>query len=267
MVSDTIKSKDRVDEFGEVFTPKHIVNDMLDLVRDKSYDIDTTFLEPACGNGNFLVEILSRKLETSKKDLNNFNINVIRSLCSIYAVDIQWDNVEESKARMLAIIKDDYENTGKVINNNLLKAFVYILDKNIIWGDTLSAKVIGDIHTGEKYEYNEKQIDNRPELKFTEWVLEGNLLKMTEYTLQEILYESNNAKEPYEQLVLDDELFKKSSKVEHIDDLYKYILDDRIEKLESIYEQYIESMKNAVKAKKDNKNSMVNKNKKVIKAW
>ncbi len=64
MLTDLINSRDRVEEYGEVFTPPHLVNAMLDLVKPESERIDARFLEPACGNGNFLVEILRRKLAT-----------------------------------------------------------------------------------------------------------------------------------------------------------------------------------------------------------
>ena len=95
-----IKSKKRVKEFAEVFTPAWVVKDMLDNVEKcEPIKLETTFLEPACGNGNFLIQILERKLK-----LCNNSDDIITALQSIYGVDIQADNVEESKARMFELI-------------------------------------------------------------------------------------------------------------------------------------------------------------------
>ena len=154
MTDGGIKSKKRVAEFGEVFTPKNIVDDMLDLVKEESYRVNSTFLEPACGNGNFLVEILKRKVGTVKKDLSTFDTNMFKAVTTIYGIDIQLDNVEESKARMVEIIKTTYEDVGKELSDRTLKNYIYILDKNIIWGDALTERLMGDIHTGEEYSYN-----------------------------------------------------------------------------------------------------------------
>lgn len=99
-----IKSKDRVKKFGEVFTPPHIVNDMCDMIPSDIWEnIGSTFLEPTCGNGNFLVEILNRKLERCSTEQD-----CIKALESIYGIDILQDNVEESKQRMLNIIQSEF---------------------------------------------------------------------------------------------------------------------------------------------------------------
>ena len=91
-----IKSKQRVKDFAEVFTPKHIVKDMCDLVPAEMWvNVDTTFLEPACGTGNFLVEILERKFKLCEDWEDG-----LRALKSVYGVDIQQDNVEETKGRL-----------------------------------------------------------------------------------------------------------------------------------------------------------------------
>ena len=85
IITNGIKSKERVSKFGEVFTPENIVRDMINLipaeVREK---LDSTWLEPACGNGNFLVQILSDKLDIAEQlGLENYDINVFRAVCSI----------------------------------------------------------------------------------------------------------------------------------------------------------------------------------------
>lgn len=83
-LTNLIKSRSRVRDHGEVFTPDFIVNDMLNLVKDESENIVSTFLEPACGNGNFLIEILRRKMETINR---KFRKNQIEFECqSLVAV-------------------------------------------------------------------------------------------------------------------------------------------------------------------------------------
>lgn len=166
-----IISQGRVKRFGEVFTPDKIVNDMLDLVDsniDTSIDkyISTTFLEPSCGDGQFLIRILSRKLEMVKTmPLENRQLGLIKSLASIYAVDIQADNVVEAQMRMfkLATGKEittfDLENKINTIRIELgieyteqLKNVIwFILRNNIIVGNTLES---GELIDATKIEYN-----------------------------------------------------------------------------------------------------------------
>lgn len=96
MPENLIKSKQRVKDFAEVFTPKNIVKDMCDLVPKEMWEnVETTFLEPACGTGNFLVEILERKFKLCENWEDG-----LRALKSVYGVDIQQDNVEETKLRL-----------------------------------------------------------------------------------------------------------------------------------------------------------------------
>ena len=98
-----IKSKDRVANHGEVFTNIREVNAMLDLVKDETHRIDSRFLEPACGTGNFLIEVLRRKLEVVesryKKSKIEFERYSILALSSIYGIDILEDNLKECKTR------------------------------------------------------------------------------------------------------------------------------------------------------------------------
>lgn len=167
-----IISQGRVKRFGEVFTPDKIVNDMLDLVDsniDTSIDkyISTTFLEPSCGDGQFLIRILSRKLEMVKTmPLENRQLGLIKSLASIYAVDIQADNVVEAQMRMfkLATGKEittfDLENKINTIRRielgieyteQLKNVIWFILRNNIIVGNTLES---GELIDATKIEYN-----------------------------------------------------------------------------------------------------------------
>jgi type I restriction-modification system DNA methylase subunit len=122
-----IKSKQRVKDFAEVFTPQHIVKDMCDLVPEEMWtSIDTTFLEPACGTGNFLVEILKRKFKLCQSWKDG-----LRALKSIYGMDIQADNVEEAKGRLFDMYIKQYPKSPAV--SGLIAA--QILKNNIVCGD------------------------------------------------------------------------------------------------------------------------------------
>ena len=247
MTDGGIKSKERVAVFGEVFTPKNIVDDMLDLVKEESYRIDSTFLEPACGNGNFLVEILRRKLETAKNDLETFERNVFVALSSTYGIDIQLDNVEESKARMLGVVKDTYKDLGIEPSELALKTYVYIMDRNIIWGDALTEKFMGNIETGRKYTATHV-------LKITEWEIQGDNVKMTEYTLKEIADKEEVACEQidlaeFKEFRQQNDAFEKVSETRNINSLNKDISDDYLEKLLKIHKVYEDKMQRLKDAK------------------
>ena len=124
-----IKSKQRVKDFAEVFTPSHIVKDMCDLIPDSVWDnIDSTFLEPACGNGNFLVEIYRRKLKLCKDEKDG-----LKALASMVGIDIQADNCEECRKRLMTMFCEAFPNANEVCI--LLAAG--ILQNNIICGDSL----------------------------------------------------------------------------------------------------------------------------------
>ena len=122
-----IKSKQRVKDFAEVFTPKHIVKDMCDLVPEEMWtNVETTFLEPACGTGNFLVEILERKFKLCKDWEDG-----LRALKSIYGIDIQQDNVEETKLRLFDMYIAEFPKSPAI--SGLIAA--QILESNIVCGN------------------------------------------------------------------------------------------------------------------------------------
>lgn len=135
-----VKSKQRVKDAGEVFTPRWVVRDMLDLdeIKDMSFELDTTFLEPACGNGNFIIQILLRKLTSVSAEA--FDIDVARSVASIYGVDIAEDNVKETRARMMNAIKHFYADNKMELRREIECSLWYILYRNIILGNTLEYK-------------------------------------------------------------------------------------------------------------------------------
>lgn len=126
-----IKSKERVAERGEVFTAEREVNAMLDLVKHETERIDSRFLEPACGNGNFLIEILRRKLQLVHNDCE-----MVQAVCSIYGIDVMRDNIEECRERLLTIINEHYHQ----LDGELLQTVRYVLSRNILWGDALTLR-------------------------------------------------------------------------------------------------------------------------------
>lgn len=151
MLNKEIKSRDRVKDFGEVFTPQWCVSDMLNLVPDilpervqntyktDSVSLDYTVLEPSCGTGNILIEVLVRKLAiVGNSDIHN---RVLKAVNSIYGVDIQPDNVLETRSRLKSKIQEfykelnlDYQEVAETIDK--------ILRENIVLGNMLINKCI-----------------------------------------------------------------------------------------------------------------------------
>lgn len=129
IIPSQIKSKARVKERGEVFTAEREVKAMCDLISEEVWqNISATFLEPACGNGNFLVEIFERKLKYCKDEKDG-----LKALASIVGIDIMQDNVEESRIRLMAMYRKAFP---KASDASLLLASG-ILRNNIICGDSL----------------------------------------------------------------------------------------------------------------------------------
>lgn len=138
-----IKSKQRVADHGEVFTPKWLVHTMLDLVKTETERLDSRFLEPACGSGNFLKEILKRKLATveikyakSEFDRNHY---AVLSLMCIYGIELLKDNIVECKSNLLKIFAE-YLNIKP--DDTLYACADYVLTLNIVHGDVLTMKDI-----------------------------------------------------------------------------------------------------------------------------
>lgn len=130
-MSELIKSKERVKKFAEVYTPDYIVKDMCDLIPSEIWDnIASTFLEPACGNGNFLVEILARKYERCK-DVRDGLV----ALSSVVGVDIQEDNVIETRERLFTQFLERFDPNGF----SQIVAWG-ILQSNIVCDDCLDPK-------------------------------------------------------------------------------------------------------------------------------
>jgi len=138
-----IKSKKRVADHGEVYTPAWMVDAMLDLVKGESERIDSRFLEPACGCGNFLVPVLQRKLATvefkfGKSDFEKRHYALLALMC-IYGIEILADNVAECREKMLGIFTD-YLNLKE--EDDLFQAAFYVLSQNLIHGDALTMRTV-----------------------------------------------------------------------------------------------------------------------------
>lgn len=136
-----IRSKQRVSDHGEVFTPEWLVDAMLDLVKDETERLDARFLEPACGSGNFLTKILKLKLATvelkyarSKFDCQHY---AVLSLMCIYGIELLEDNIIECKANLLEIFAE-YLNLKS--EDTLYACGDYVLTQNIVHGDALTMK-------------------------------------------------------------------------------------------------------------------------------
>src|SRR6266571_116565 len=137
-----VVTKQRVTDHGEVYTGKREVNAMLDLVKQETERIESRFLEPACGKGNFLMAILERKLRVVEsrygKSQLDYERNAVLAVSSVYGIDILEDNVLECRLRLFDIFEQQYIRIFKeAAKDECLKAVKYIFERNIIWGDAL----------------------------------------------------------------------------------------------------------------------------------
>ena len=170
-----VVSRRRVADHGEVYTAKREVNAMLDLVKQETERIESRFLEPACGTGNFLAEILERKLRVVEgrygKNPLDYERYAVLAVSSIYGIDKLEDNVIECRKRVLGIFDWNYKSLFKDDCRNAVK---YILERNIIWGDALTLKTVGD--------------DPKP-IVFSEWSpVNSSMIKRRDFAFHELLY-------------------------------------------------------------------------------
>lgn len=136
-----IRTKKRVADHGEVFTPEWMVDAMLDLVKEESERIDSRFLEPACGSGNFLVKVLKRKLcavelKFGKSEFEKRQYALLALMCT-YGIELLEDNIIECRANMLEVLAD-YLRIDEI--DDLYRAASHVLSLNLIQGDALSMK-------------------------------------------------------------------------------------------------------------------------------
>mgnify|MGYP000909131817 CR=1 FL=1 len=173
-----VKSKKRVTDHGEVYTSLREVNAMLDLVKQETERIDSRFLEPACGTGNFLAEVLKRKIAivSRRYKINQleFEKYSIIAVSSLYGIDILEDNVIECRKRLYEIFQTEYDALYKeAAKKDCKDAIQYLLEKNIIWGDALTLETVGD---------------NPVPIIFSEWSsVNSNKMKRRDFTMANLV--------------------------------------------------------------------------------
>jgi hypothetical protein len=171
-----VKTRQRVIDHGEVFTPPGLVNDMLDLVTHECERIDSRFLEPACGDGNFLAEVLRRKLRTvGQKHARNpakWVRDAILALSSLYGIDLLPDNVAACRERLCAILAKTFaERFRKPLADEARRTAEFIAGKNIVQGDALTLR----------------GADGRP-IVFPEWSLvNSSMIKRRDFAFEGLM--------------------------------------------------------------------------------
>ena len=171
-----IKDKSRVSNFGEVLTSKREVLDMLNLVDTEASRLDSRFLEPACGDGNFLSEVLNFKLNMLEKNYNKnqyeFEKFSIQIFTSIYGIDILEDNIISARQRLFNQYFDLYKKKFKSsINQKLLNCIKYILEFNLVHADALALKKVKN----DKY------------IIFSEWSLVNDKIKRRDFEFKNLI--------------------------------------------------------------------------------
>jgi hypothetical protein len=176
-----VKSKKRVADHGEVFTNDREVNAMLDLVKHETERIDSRFLEPACGNGNFLAEVLRRKLKVVDQRYGNNQMDweryAVIAVSSIYGVDILEDNAKECRERLYTIFDDFYTALFKdKCKEECRRSIRFLLDRNILWGDALDFT----------------NPSTKQPIVFSEWsAVNGSMLKRRDYMFKFLVEKSH----------------------------------------------------------------------------
>lgn len=183
-------SKKRVADHGEVYTHLREVNAMLDLVKQETERIDSRFLEPACGTGNFLVEVLARKLGVvatryAKSQLE-YERYAVLAVASIYGIDILADNVAACQERLFGVFNEQYTGLFKKHATDACRNAVrYILRRNILHGDALTLKTVGDEETPPQ------------PIVFSEWsAVNGSMFKRRDFIYAHLVETSSHREMP-----------------------------------------------------------------------
>ena len=185
-----IKSKERVSERGEVFTAEREVNAMLDLVANECLRPDSRFLEPACGDGNFLSAILKRKLtelrRKYKKSPRDYEKQAIVAIGSLYGVDIMNDNVLACRERLFVSWDEEYTAHCKGdASDEAREAARFIISRNVINGNALTLMCVDD-----------EGKDTSAPIVFSEWTLiSGTQMQRSDYTMSDLLTYNDNSVE------------------------------------------------------------------------
>ena len=188
--SSQIKSKERVAQRGEVFTAEREVNAMLDLVANECLRPDSRFLEPACGDGNFLSAILKRKLaelrRKYKKSPRDYEKQAIVAIGSLYGVDIMNDNVIACRERLFGIWDAEYTSHCKgETSDDTREAAKFIISRNIINGNALTLMCV-----------DAEGNDTSAPIVFSEWTLIGGTqMQRSDYTMADLLLHNDTSKE------------------------------------------------------------------------
>lgn len=178
-------NRQRIIDHGEVFTPPELVDAMLNLVAHECDRIDSRFLEPACGDGNFLAEVLRRKLATvDKRNARNrekWERDAILAVCSLYGIDLLADNIAACRDRLLKVVNEAHEARFQTpLPDEAARAAAYILSRNIVQGDALTLRTAGD----------------RP-IIFPEWSpVNGSMLKRRDFEYDHLLDHAHVSKLP-----------------------------------------------------------------------
>lgn len=177
-----IKSKERVAEWGEVFTAEREVNAMCDLVANECLRPDSRFLEPACGDGNFLVVVLKRKLAELRrkypKSPRDYEKHSIVAVGSLYGVDVMNDNVVACRERLFDIWDKEYtDHCKEETSEEARQAARFIIGRNIINGNALTLKCV-----------DADGNDTAAPIVFSEWTLiGGSQMQRSDYTMDDLL--------------------------------------------------------------------------------
>ena len=175
-MKDQIKNRERVTKFAEVNTSDKEVNNMLDLVSQETDRLDSRFLESACGDGNFLIEILNRKLKVLiknfKKNQYEFERNSILVIGSLYGIDILNDNITVARERLFNKFCEKYNDLYKEkCDPKLIDSIKYIIEKNLIQGDALTLK----------------KVNSDEPIIFSQWSIIDDKVKRREYSFANLV--------------------------------------------------------------------------------
>lgn len=189
-----VKSAQRVADHGEVFTPDWLVEAMLDLVKDETERIDSRFLEPACGSGNFLVQVLQRKLAAvelkySKSEFERRHYALFGLMC-IYGIELLPDNIKECRENLLEIFA---EYLSLEVSDDLYSAAFYVLSQNLVHGD--ATKML--TNKGEPLNFAEWGYLSRGKFQRRDFYL-GNLTQAAAYSSEGMLWENRGKHEVFE---------------------------------------------------------------------
>lgn len=184
-INKQVKSKKRIADHGEVFTSEREVNAMLDLVKAETERIDSRFLEPACGNGNFLAEILNQKLKVVEnrygKSQLEYGRYAIIAVSSIYGVEIQEDNAIECRERLFGLFNEKYTSLyGDKCKEECRRSVRFLLNRNILWGDALD---FTNPVTKEPIVFSEWSAVNSTQLKRRDYVFRFLVEKTHQFSL------------------------------------------------------------------------------------